>query len=178
MQSYIVTTQHALSSTHVPIITTINIRHDCRLQQNRRTFTHYKYKKAAWTQFTNNTEPAFAQTTIPTNILTTNRILTNIRLMADNNNKPKGNMHSNCRLLPEDKIKQRNKIRSANTCDPAFKLLNEEITPDIQNQNIWKEHRDAHWDDRHNTHVLWKIIHGLSNTAPPITLNNSITFNN
>ena len=55
------TTQHALSSDHLPIITTINIRHDYRLQQN-----------------------------------------------------------------------QRNNIRRANACDPALKLLNEEITSDIQ----------------------------------------------
>ena len=92
-------------------------------------------------------------------------------------------MHSNCRLLPEDivcKITQRNNIRRANTCDPALKLLNEEITSDIQKhkQNIWKEHLDAHWDHRHNTHTLWKTIHGLSNRAPPHTLNTSITFNN
>ena len=101
------TTQHALSSDHLPIITTINIRHDYRLQQNRRTFT------------------------IPTNIHTANRIFTNIILMADKQNIPKGKMHSNCRLLPEDivcKITQRNNIRRANTCDPALKLLNEEIT--------------------------------------------------
>ena len=92
-------------------------------------------------------------------------------------------MHSNCRLLPEDivcKITQRNNIRRANTCDPALKLLNEEITSDIQKhkQNIWKEHLDAHWDHRHNTHTLWKTIHGLSKRAPPHTLNTSITFNN
>ena len=36
------TTQHSLSSDHLPIITTINIRHDYRLQQSRRTFTNYK----------------------------------------------------------------------------------------------------------------------------------------
>ena len=64
------TTQHALSSDHLPIITTINIRHDYRLQQNRRTFTNYK--KADWTQFTEDTESAFAQTTILTNIHTLN----------------------------------------------------------------------------------------------------------
>ena len=118
------TTQHALSSDHLPIITTINIRHDYRLQQNRRTFT--KYKKADWTQFTEDTESAFAQTTIPTNIHTANRIFTNIILMADKQNIPKGKMHSNCRLLPEDivcKITQRNNIRRANTCDPALLLL-------------------------------------------------------
>ena len=92
-------------------------------------------------------------------------------------------MHRNCRLFPEDiecKITQRNKIRRANTRDPALKLLNEEITSDIQKhkQNIWKEHLDTHWDHRHNTHTLWKTIHGLSNRAPPHTLNTSITFNN
>ena len=122
------TTQHALSSDHLPIITTINIRHDYRLQQNRRTFTNYK--KADWTQFTEDTESAFAQTTIPTNIHTANRIFTIIILMADKQNIPKGKMHSNCRLLPEDivcKITQRNNIRRANTCDPALKLLNEDI---------------------------------------------------
>ena len=81
--------------------------------------------------------------------------------MADKHNIPKGMMHCNCSLLPEDivcKITQRNNIRRANTCDPALKLINEEITSDIQKhkQNIWKEHLDAHWDPRHNTHTLWK----------------------
>ena len=161
------------------MITTINIRHDYRLQQNRRTFTNYK--KADWTQLTEDTESAFTQTIIPTNIHTANRIF--ILLMADKHNIPKGKMHSNCRLFPEDiecKITQRNNIRRANTCDPGLKLLNEEITSDIQThkQNIWKEHLDDHWDPMHNTHTLWKTIHGLSNIAPPHTLNTTITFNN
>ena len=92
-------------------------------------------------------------------------------------------MHSNCKLLPEDiacKITQRNNLSRANTGDPVLKLLNEEITSDIQKhkQNIWKEHLDANWDHRHNTHILWKTIHGLSNRAPPTTHNNAITFYN
>ena len=44
------TTQHALSPDHLPIITTINIRYDYRLQQNRRTFTNFN-----WTQFAEDT---------------------------------------------------------------------------------------------------------------------------
>ena len=55
--------------------------------------------------------------------------------MAHKHNIPKGKMPSNCRLLPEDivcKIQQRNNIRRANTFDPALKILNEEITTDIQ----------------------------------------------
>ena len=55
------------------------------------------------------------------------------------------------------------------------------IPSDIWNKpvdSIWKEHLDVHWDHRHNTHILWKTIHGLSNRAPQITYNNSTTFNN
>ena len=62
----------------------------------------------------------------------------NIILMADKHNIPNGKMHNNCRFLPEDivcKITQGYNIRRANICDPALKLLNEEITSDIQNTN-------------------------------------------
>ena len=90
------TTQHALSSDHLPIITTINTRHDYKLQQNRRTFTNYK--KADWTQFTE--ESAFAQTTIPTNIHTVNRIFTHIILMADKYNIPKGKITATTGCYP------------------------------------------------------------------------------
>ena len=119
----------------------------------------------------------------PTNIHTPNILFTNIILVANKHNIPKGKMHSNCRLLSEDivcKITQRNNIRIASTCDPVLKLLNEEITSDIQKhkQNIWKEHLDTHWDYMYNTHIIWKTIHGISNRAPPTTHNNSITFNN
>ena len=56
------TTQHALSSDHLPKITTINIRHDYRLQQNRRTITNYK--KADWTQFTEDTRVQTQHSTV------------------------------------------------------------------------------------------------------------------
>ena len=101
------TTQHALSSDHLPIITTINIRHDYRLQQNRRTSINYK--KADWTQFTEDTVSAFRF-----------RIL-----MADKHYIKNGMRHSNGRLLPDHivyKITQWHNIRRANTCDPALKL--------------------------------------------------------
>ena len=65
-----------------------------------------------------------------------------------------------------------NNIRRENTCDPALKLINKEITSDIQKhkQNLWKEHIYVHWDHRHNTHIIWKTIYGLSNSEPPATL--------
>ena len=144
------TTQHALSSDHLPIITTINIRHDYRLQQNRRKFTNYK--KAHWTQFTEDKESAFAQTTIP-NIYTANRIFTNIILMTNKHTIQKGKMHSHCRLLPEYivcKVTQRNNIRRANTCDPVLKLLNEKITSDI------RKHKQAQHTHSMEDHT-WSI---------------------
>ena len=142
-------------------------RNDCTAGQmksgkRKRTLRYY-----TWAQFTENTESAFAET----NIHTDNIMFTNIILMADKHNIPKGKMHSNCMLLPDHivcKITQSNNIRRANTCDPALKLLNEEITSDIQKQNLWKEHLDA----------LWKTIHSLSNIALQLTLYTSITFNN
>ena len=108
-----------------------------------------------------------------------NNVFTNINLMTDKHNIPKGSkMHSNCRLLPDHIVHQRRERENSYSfiteqlnllcsLDPSLKLRNEEITSDIQKhkQNIWKEHLDAHWDHRHNTHNLWKTIHGISNRA-------------
>ena len=104
-------------------------------------------------------------------------------VMANKHNIPKGKMHSNCRLLPDHivcKITQGYNMRRPNTCDPALKLLNEEITSDIHihKQNLWKKYIDANPDHRHYSHIRWTTIHGLFNRAPPPTLNTSITFNN
>ena len=85
-------------------------------------------------------------------------------------------------LLPEHiiwKITQRDNIRRANPCDPALTPLISEITSDISlhKQNLWKEHLNANWDHRHNTHTLYKTIHGLFNRAAPTSQNCTITFN-
>ena len=68
-------------------------------------------------------------------------------------------------------------MRRANTRDPALKLINEEITSDIikHKQDLWKEQLDSHWNDRHNTHILWKPINDISNII--VTPNNSQTRN-
>ena len=74
--------------------------------------------------------------------------------MADKQNIPKGKMHSNCRLLPEGivcKMTQINTIRRANTCDPALKLLNEEITSDIQ------KHKESRTIAGQNDHAISDI---------------------
>ena len=95
------------------------------------------------------TESAFAQTTIPTNIHTANKIFTNIILMANKHSIPKSKMHrSSLSDHKVCKITQINSMWIANTCDPALKLLNEEITSDIHKgkQNLWKEHLDAQYE--------------------------------
>ena len=105
-------TQHALASDHLPIITTTNIRHHYRLQQNQRTFINFK--ESGWTQFRFRSDHHTHQHTH------CQHNFTNIILMADKHNIPKGKMHSNCRLLPNQivcKIAQRNTIRRANTCN-------------------------------------------------------------
>ena len=136
------------------------------------------YKKADCTQFTEDTESAFAHHTHQHG-----QHIFFYKYHTDKDNIPKGMMHSNCMLLPDHivcKITQRNNIRRADTCDPSLKLLNEEITSDIQKhkQNLWNEHLDAHWDHRHNTFILCKTIHSISNRAPPSKLNTSMTFSN
>ena len=77
--TYDITTEYRLHTATIPT----NIY---KLQENR-------------SQVTEDTESAFAQTTIPNNINTTNIIFTNIILMTDKHNIPKGKMHS--RLLPD-----------------------------------------------------------------------------
>ena len=69
------TTRHTLSSGHLPIVTTVDMRHDGRLQQSRRSFANCW--KAGWTQFAD-----FAQTAMPTSVHTANRIFAGM-LMAD-----------------------------------------------------------------------------------------------
>ena len=91
---------------------------------------------------------------------TANRIFTNIILLADKHNIPKGKMPNTSRLLPEHivcKITQRDNMRRSNPCDPALKPLNHEITSDISlhKQNLWKKHLNANWDHRRNTHTLY-----------------------
>ena len=115
------TTQHALLSDRLPIITTMNMRHDYIPQQTRRTFSNCK--KDDCTQSTEDTESAFAQTTIPNNLHTANISFTNIILMADKHNIPTCKMYSNGRVLSYHicKITQRNNMVNGK---PVIQLLN------------------------------------------------------
>ena len=122
-------TQHVLSSDYLPIITTINIRHDYRLQQNRQIRLDTMYRRHR------------VRFRADHNALIVNGIYTNIIRMADKHNIPKDKIHINIMLLLDQiecKITQINNIRRANSCDPALKLPNEKITSGIlkHKQNI------------------------------------------
>ena len=89
----------------------------------------------------------------PSDTHTANKILRNTILNADKHNIPKGKIHHNCKLLPEDirtKINTRNNIRKHNPLDPNLAQLNNEITSDIQHHKtaLWKSHLDGNWDHR------------------------------
>ena len=99
------------------------------------------------------TESSFRNINPPSDTHTANKILTNTILNVDKHNIPKGKIHHNCKLLPEDirtKINTRNNIRKHNPLDPNLAQLNNEITSDIQHHKtaLWKSHLDGNWDHR------------------------------
>ena len=59
-----------------------------------------------------------------TNIHTANIIFTNIVLMAEKHNIPKGKMHSNCRLFPNQSMQNPHKETIRGEQTPVFQLSN------------------------------------------------------
>ena len=39
----------------------------------------------------------------------------------------------------------------------------------VRNKDNGSEDKNAHWVHKHNMHIIWQTIHGLSNRAPPPT---------
>ena len=104
------TTLHKHSSDHLPILITYNTRTKFRLHQPLTTYTNYR--KALWTDFTQEIEHALSDTTPSDNPHRTNSILTSIILQADKHNIPHGKIRNKHKLLPEhirQLITQRNK---------------------------------------------------------------------
>jgi hypothetical protein len=174
-------TVQALTSDHLPIRITVNTKAKFRLVQHRQTYTNYN--KADWNKFTQQIEDTISETAPTNNVHIANKILTNAILHADKHHIPKGKMHNNIQLLPEDirnKIKHRDQIRKQDPHAVDLPALNNEITKLIQQHktNLWKEKLDKHWDHKQNTHILWKTIHSLQNKKPQQSQNQTINFNN
>ena len=102
-------------------------------------------------------------------------------------------MHSNCRLLPDHivcKFTQRNNMRRTNTCDPALKLLHEEVTctthtyhirPIQQSTSTHTQHFHNIQQENHNhllsNHANTKLTsnHINHHYAPFVTLTHNIS---
>ena len=143
-------TIHALNSDHLPIITTISTR--TKYKQNRHTFTNYR--KANWTQFLQTPR-------LPSLTFYHHQTYTLQTSFSTQTN------------TTSQKAKHRNNIRAQNASDSSIS----EITSLIQTHkyDICREHLDTHYHN-HNTHTLWKTIHGLANKIPTQPKNNTITF--
>ena len=174
-------TIQALSSDHIPILTTIDTKCNYKLQQHRNSYTNYK--KADWTKFTNEIEDIISKTSTTDNVHIANRILTNAILTADKHHIPKGKINENAKLLPEhirQKITHRNLVRQTDAKDKNLPTLNQEIDKLIETHksDLWKEKLNDNWDHKQNTHKLWNTINQLSNKKPKQSLNRTITFGN
>ena len=174
-------TIQALSSDHIPILTTIDTKCNYKLKQHRNSYTNYK--KADWTKFTNEIEDIISKTSTTDNVHIANRILTNAILTADKHHIPKGKINENAKLLPEhirQKITHRNLVRQTDAKDKNLPTLNQEIDKLIETHksDLWKEKLNDNWDHKQNTHKLWNTINQLSNKKPKQSLNRTITFGN
>src|SRR6478609_1967018 len=171
-------TKTALHSDHLPILITITITENFRLQQTPNTFTNYK--KANWTGFKEEIEQALSNTPAPDNVHTSNKLLTNLILTADKHHIPKGQVKTRNSILPapiRDLIKTRNNLRRTKPTDPNRKLLNNDITKRINDHktNLWKDKLEQNWDHKQNTHTYWNR---LNNKKSPEQTNKNIYFNN
>jgi endonuclease/exonuclease/phosphatase family metal-dependent hydrolase len=174
-------TDISLKSDHVPIIITINLKtkFKFKLTQNRRSYTNYR--KANWTNFTEEIEKSLENIPKPNDVNTANNILTNLILNADKHNIPKGKIKAHNILQPKeirDKIDERNKLRKINYKDPKIIDLNSEITKMIQDNKakLWKEKIEQCGDHKINTHKLWNTINQLQNKKTKTEINRNITF--
>merc|ERR1711954_214327 len=86
-------TNITLNSDHLPIITTLNIKQNFKLNQGRETYTNYR--KADWISYTEEIEEEIKKMETPTNIHHANKTLTDIILTADKHNIPKGKINNN-----------------------------------------------------------------------------------
>jgi reverse transcriptase-like protein/retrotransposon-encoded endonuclease len=174
-------TIQGLSSDHLPIKITVNMKTQFRSEENKKMYTNYK--KANWKNFTSEIETALENTTDPTDVHNSNKIITNLIIKADKHNIPKGKINAHHIILPENirsKIQERNKLRKQDSKNPNLTEMNKEINKLIQTHrsNQWKEKLNENWSHKINTKKFWTILNNLSNKKPTQQTNRTITFKN
>ena len=170
-----------LPSDHLPIKIKINTKSQFRSKDNKKMYTNYK--KANWQDFTSEIETALEDTTDPTDVHNSNKLITNLILKADKHHIPKGKINTHHLILPENirnKIKERNELRKQDSKNPKLNEMNKEINKLIQTHrtNLWKEKLNENWNHKVNSKKFWKILNNLSNKNPTQQLNRTIKFKN
>jgi RNA polymerase subunit RPABC4/transcription elongation factor Spt4 len=174
-------TKTSLSSDHLPIIITINTKTNFRLNLSKRTFINYK--KANWEKFTEEIENNIQSAPTPENVHHSNKLLTNLILLADKHYIPKGKVKDINHPLPQNikqKIKERNILREKNPSDPLIIPLSKEITQMIHKnrRSTWESKLDQIGNHKKNSHKYWNTINSLKGKHTPTPPNTIITFNN
>ena len=176
------TTLQQLPSDHLPIITTAFITTKQNRSHKRKTFTNYN--KALWKDFTTWIDNTLRAHTPSDNIHHETKFITDTIIQADKQFIPRGNIRNRNKPIPPQilsKINNRNHLRSTNPNHPQIAILNREINKDIADhkQQIWKQHVNTQWDQKHNQKTYWNTIKSLNNKQPTSTdPNRSIKFNN
>jgi len=144
-------TKHALSSDHLPIITTINTNINFKQKQNLNCYS--SYHKADWENFTKEIEEEIEKLNPPNNIHAANKAFTDIILKSDKHNIPKGKFKSKQQVLPReirDLIEERNTLRKTDRKNSHIKTLNDDINKQISDHKsqIWKNKIEQNWDHK------------------------------
>ena len=173
-------TTTALSSDHLPIVTTIDTKTKFHNTQNRLSYTNYK--KADWSRFTSKVEEIISNNPAPTDPHKSNTVITNAILHADKCYIPKGKINHHHIPLPlniRDKINHRDAIRRNNPHDQSIPELNLVINKLIQTHRsqLWQDKINQNFDHQTNTHILWQTINNLSGKKQSQCTNRTISFN-
>ena len=126
-------TQHALSSDHLSIITTISIWHDYRLQQTRRTFVGHNWRK---TQSPLSLRPTLTSLTFNNKITTTP-------------NYPLFFVHPSSTSINKLQVNQNAALRTATGC-----------TLDTNIEHLHEETLRLPINEYSCIHFLWRLVLG------------------
>ena len=177
-------TLKTLSSDHLPILTSIQLKYNKQRFINR-TFTNFK--KANWTAYTSYIETHIAthlpKFTSNNNLHSLNKALTKYICEADKLHIPKGNIntHNKHNPLPHhicETIKERDRLRKHHPTSTKIQNINKEIATQIRSHKtiLWNEHINANWSHKHNSHTYWHTIKQLQNKSTHTDTNRNITF--
>jgi hypothetical protein len=168
-----------LSSDHLPILISLQTTTTVNKSPHR---TYVNLKKANWEHYTQEIEKNLNGIALPTNCQKDEKILRAIILKAASHHIPSGRHKLNKRPVPKEiqnKMEERDSIRSRDPTSPRLKELNKEINKaiDKHRQQQWQEFVET-LDHRTNSSRLWKTIKAIDGKSKPQAENEALVFNN